>query len=113
MGSVPGGSNPSSSAGETVDDFAIGLGEARKGRGSRSHPLRRVAGAKPTAGLFTRVASLSLLIDMPVALASTKVSVLLGRGYGGFVAVGAGAWSCDERLVERGGTAKVRRGEGA
>ncbi|HEU4535438.1 MAG TPA: DoxX family protein [Polyangiaceae bacterium] len=100
-------------------------------------------GSLVLAGLLTRVASLPLLIDMLVALASTKVPVLLGRGYGGFappavprhgfwsmmheartdlamllgaaflLAVGAGAWSCDARLVERIGAAKGRRGGGA
>jgi uncharacterized membrane protein YphA (DoxX/SURF4 family) len=86
-------------------------------------------GALVLVGLLTRLASLLLIADMAVALLSTKVPILLGRGYWLFAApsggkfgvwamlheartdlamllcsvflffVGAGPWSVDARLV--------------
>jgi uncharacterized membrane protein YphA (DoxX/SURF4 family) len=83
------------------------------------------------AGLFTRLAAVPLIIDMIVAIASTKVPILLGHGYlffsnpstskTGFwsmlhewrtdlsmllgstflLLVGAGAWSLDAVLAPR------------
>jgi uncharacterized membrane protein YphA (DoxX/SURF4 family) len=80
------------------------------------------------AGLLTRLAAAALIVDMLVAIASTKVPILLGHGYWLFAApsgsksglwsmlheartdlsmllgsaflfvVGAGAWACDARL---------------
>jgi uncharacterized membrane protein YphA (DoxX/SURF4 family) len=47
-------------------------------------------------GLFTRVAALPLAIDMLVAIASTKVPILLGHGYWLFAhtfAPKVGLWS--------------------
>jgi uncharacterized membrane protein YphA (DoxX/SURF4 family) len=43
-----------------------------------------VCGALVLAGLLTRLAALPLVIDMLVALVSTKVPILLGHGYWGF-----------------------------
>lgn len=91
-------------------------------------------GALVLLGLLTRLAAVPLIADMMVAIASTKLPVLLGHGYwlfahtmapkagvwaflhesrtdlsmllcGGFLlAVGAGPWSLDDRLVRRGET---------
>jgi len=36
------------------------------------------------AGLWTRVAAAALLIDISVAILSTKIPILLGRGFGPF-----------------------------
>ena len=41
-------------------------------------------GALILLGLFTRLAAIPLLVSMAVAVASTKVPVLLGHGYGPF-----------------------------
>lgn len=87
-----------------------------------------VCGVLLLAGLLTRLAAVPLIVDMLVALASTKVPILLGRGYwlfahtfapkeglwaflhesrtdlsmlfcSAFLAmIGAGAWSLDARL---------------
>ncbi|MGE5415120.1 MAG: DoxX family protein [Syntrophomonadaceae bacterium] len=43
-----------------------------------------VGGALVLAGLATRVAAGLLLADILVAIASTKIPILLGRGYGPF-----------------------------
>jgi putative oxidoreductase len=40
-----------------------------------------VCGALVIVGLFTRLAAIPLLIDISVAILSTKVPILLGRGY--------------------------------
>ena len=40
-----------------------------------------VCGALVIVGLFTRLAAIPLLIDISVAIASTKVPILLGKGY--------------------------------
>ncbi len=37
-------------------------------------------------GLHTRLASIPLLIDISVAIVSTKIPILLGTGFGGFAA---------------------------
>ncbi len=90
-----------------------------------------VCGALVILGLFTRPAAVALVIDMAVAIISTKVPILLGRGFWGFglrqlpyygfwgmaheartdwamllgsiflLAVGAGAWSLDARLMSK------------
>jgi uncharacterized membrane protein YphA (DoxX/SURF4 family) len=90
-----------------------------------------VCGALVLAGLLTRVAAALLVIDMVVALISTKLPILLGRDILGFhvrklpqygfwsmvheartdwamllgalflVIVGAGRWSFDARLARR------------
>lgn len=74
-----------------------------------------VCGLLLLAGLFTRIASLVLLIDISVAIASTKIPLLLKSGFWPAEAeartdysmlmglvflliVGAGAWSLDARL---------------
>jgi uncharacterized membrane protein YphA (DoxX/SURF4 family) len=85
------------------------------------------AGALVLVGLLTRLGALALLIDMVVAITSTKVPILIGHGFWGFAApttrtgffgmaheartdlsmllgcaflliVGAGSWSVDARL---------------
>jgi putative oxidoreductase len=40
-----------------------------------------VCGALIVLGLFTRLAAIPLLIDISVAIASTKIPILLGHGY--------------------------------
>ncbi|HTW23237.1 MAG TPA: DoxX family protein [Candidatus Baltobacteraceae bacterium] len=40
-----------------------------------------ICGALIVMGLFTRLAAIPLLIDISVAIASTKVPILLGHGY--------------------------------
>ncbi len=40
-----------------------------------------ICGALVLSGLVTRLAAMALVIDMLVALASTKVPILLGHGY--------------------------------
>jgi putative oxidoreductase len=74
-----------------------------------------VCGLLLLAGLFTRIASLLLVIDISVAIASTKIPLLLKSGFWPAEAeartdysmlmsllflllVGAGAWSLDARL---------------
>src|SRR5258705_3777566 len=88
-----------------------------------------VCGSLIIFGLFTRLAAILLILDMCVALISTKVPILLGHGFWRFslsklpsygfwsmahearvdfamllgsiflLIVGAGAWSLDARLV--------------
>ncbi|HWS87587.1 MAG TPA: DoxX family protein [Pyrinomonadaceae bacterium] len=90
-----------------------------------------VCGALVLLGLFTRLAAVPLVVVMLAALISTKVPILLGHGFWGFslrqlpyygfwgmaheartdwamllgsiflLAVGAGAWSLDARLMSR------------
>ncbi|HXY06666.1 MAG TPA: DoxX family protein [Terriglobales bacterium] len=43
--------------------------------------VEMVCGALLIVGLFTRLAAIPLLIDISVAILSTKVPILLGRGY--------------------------------
>ena len=43
-----------------------------------------VCGALLVVGFLTRLAALPLLIDISVAIVSTKIPILLGRGYGPF-----------------------------
>jgi putative oxidoreductase len=53
-------------------------------------------GALIVAGLLTRLAAIVLIIDMFVAIASTKVPILIGHGYLGFAGPGGaktGFWS--------------------
>ena len=54
-----------------------------------------VCGVLILLGLFTRLAAVPLIIDMLVAIASTKIPVLLGHGYLSFAAPSAkpGFWS--------------------
>src|SRR6266487_6373824 len=82
-------------------------------------------------GLFTRLAAIPLIIDISVAILSTKIPILLGHGFWRFslsklptygfwsmahearvdyamllgsiflLIVGAGAWSIDARLATR------------
>jgi uncharacterized membrane protein YphA (DoxX/SURF4 family) len=88
-----------------------------------------VCGALVLLGLLTRLAAIPLIIDMLMAILSTKVPILLGHGFWGFslrnlpyygvwgmaheartdfamllgsiflVIVGAGRWSIDARLT--------------
>jgi putative oxidoreductase len=90
-----------------------------------------VFGTMILLGLLTRVAAIPLLIDITVAIISTKIPMLLGHGFGPFslpklpqyglgrllheartdfsmvlgllflLIVGAGRWSLDARLFER------------
>jgi uncharacterized membrane protein YphA (DoxX/SURF4 family) len=58
--------------------------------------VETVGGILLLLGLLTRLAALPLLIDMVVAIASTKVPILIGRGYFSFAKpAGAktGLWS--------------------
>jgi uncharacterized membrane protein YphA (DoxX/SURF4 family) len=48
--------------------------------------MELVCGALVLAGLLTRLAAIPLIFDMIVAIASTKVPILLGHGYLGFAA---------------------------
>lgn len=89
-----------------------------------------ICGACVLVGLLTRLAVIPLLIDISVAIVSTKLPILLGRGVWGFrlpkleqyglwsalheartdlamwlallflLLVGAGAWSLDRRLMQ-------------
>jgi uncharacterized membrane protein YphA (DoxX/SURF4 family) len=43
-----------------------------------------VCGAMLVIGLLTRLAAVPLLVDISVAILSTKVPILLGHGYGPF-----------------------------
>ena len=90
-----------------------------------------VCGVCVLAGLLTRLAALPLIIDMLVAIVSTKIPILLGQGFWGFslkplpsygffsmaheartdfcmllgsaflLVVGSGPWSFDQRLAPR------------
>jgi putative oxidoreductase len=92
-----------------------------------------VCGALILIGLLTRLAAIPLIIDMLVAIVSTKLPILIGRGFWGFslrplpyygfwgmtheartdfamllgsiflLIVGAGAWSLDARLRRQAG----------
>jgi len=46
--------------------------------------VEAVGGALLLLGLLTRLAAAALIIDMLVAIASTKVPILIGQGYLGF-----------------------------
>jgi putative oxidoreductase len=89
-----------------------------------------VCGTLVLVGFLTRLAAIPLIIDMLVAIISTKIPILLGHGFWGFslrnipyygfwgmvheartdfamllgslflLVVGAGAWSLDARLSE-------------
>ncbi len=93
-----------------------------------------VCGALVLLGLLTRLAAIPLIIDMLVAILSTKIPILLGHGFWGFslrnlpfygfwgmayeartdfamllgsiflLIVGAGAWSLDARLRRQAGS---------
>lgn len=90
-----------------------------------------VCGALMLAGLLTRLAAVPLIIDMLVAIVSTKIPILLGHGFWGFslkslssygffsmaheartdfamllgsvflLIVGSGPWTFDRRLAQR------------
>jgi putative oxidoreductase len=90
-----------------------------------------VCGALILLGLLTRLAAIPLIIDMLVAILSTKIPILLGQGFWGFslrtvpyygfwgmaheartdfsmllgslflLIVGGGAWSIDRRLTRQ------------
>jgi uncharacterized membrane protein YphA (DoxX/SURF4 family) len=92
-----------------------------------------ICGALILIGLLTRLAAIPLIIDMLVAILSTKIPILLGHGFWGFslrtlpyygfwgmaheartdfamllgalflLIVGAGAWSLDARLRRQAG----------
>jgi uncharacterized membrane protein YphA (DoxX/SURF4 family) len=93
--------------------------------------VETVCGLLILVGLLTRLAAIPLIIDMLVAIASTKVPILIGHGYLSFATpstsktgfwsvlheartdlsmllasiflllVGAGAWSLDDALARR------------
>jgi uncharacterized membrane protein YphA (DoxX/SURF4 family) len=93
--------------------------------------VETVCGVLILLGLLTRLAAVPLIINMLVAIVSTKVPILLGHGFWGFslrqlpyygfwgmaheartdwamllgsvflLIVGAGAWSIDARLASR------------
>jgi putative oxidoreductase len=90
-----------------------------------------LCGALIILGLFTRLAAVPLIIDISMAIVSTKLPMLLGHGFGGFalaklprygflsmmheartdfamllclvflLSVGAGKWSADARLASQ------------
>lgn len=90
-----------------------------------------VCGALVLAGLLTRLAVVPLIIDMVVAIVSTKIPILLGHGFWGFnlkslssygffsmaheartdfamllgsvflLLVGSGPWALDRRLAQK------------
>jgi len=90
-----------------------------------------VCGALVLAGLLTRLAAVPLIINMLVAIVSTKIPILLGHGFWGFslkslssygffsmaheartdfamllgslflLIVGSGPWALDRRLAQR------------
>jgi len=77
-----------------------------------------VCGALILFGLLTRVATIPLIIDMLVAIATTKIPILLERGFWAMahearvdyamllgsiflLIVGAGAWSADAHLTSK------------
>ena len=79
-----------------------------------------VCGALILIGLLTRLAAIPLIIDMLVAILSTKLPILLGHGFWGMaheartdfamllgaiflLIVGAGDWSLDARLRRQAG----------
>jgi uncharacterized membrane protein YphA (DoxX/SURF4 family) len=79
-----------------------------------------VCGLLVLCGLLTRLAAIPLVINMLVALATTKVPILLAKGFWSMahdartdyamvlgsvflILVGAGPWSLDARLARRGG----------
>lgn len=58
--------------------------------------VETVCGLLVLLGLFVRLAAIPLIADMLVAIASTKVPILIGHGYLGFTAPSvpkAGVWS--------------------
>lgn len=74
-----------------------------------------ICGLLLLAGLLVRLATIPLIVDMMVALASTKLSILVKKGFGAMaheartdfcmligsiflLFVGAGAWSFDKKL---------------
>jgi len=89
-----------------------------------------VCGALVLAGLLTRLAAVPLVIDMVVAIVSTKIPILLGHGFWGFslkslssygllsmaheartdfamllgsiflLLVGGGPWSLDQKIMQ-------------
>ncbi len=82
-----------------------------------------VCGSLLLMGLITRLATVPLLIDISVALYSTKIATLLKNGFWGtlheartdvsmllglifLLVVGAGAWSLDAWLAERRGATR-------
>src|SRR6266403_5719313 len=82
-----------------------------------------VCGVLLLVGLITRLASIPLLIDICVALYSTKIVTLAKNGFWGtlheartdvsmllglifLLLIGGGAWSLDARLAERAGSSK-------
>src|SRR5689334_13080929 len=52
--------------------------------------IETACGALILAGLLTRIAALPLLVDMTVAILSTKVPILIGHGYWRFAAPSGG-----------------------
>jgi uncharacterized membrane protein YphA (DoxX/SURF4 family) len=75
-----------------------------------------ICGALILLGLLTRMAAITLIIDMIVAVSTTKIPILLDKGFWSMaheartdysmllgsvflLLVGAGAWSLDARLM--------------
>jgi len=99
--------------------------------------VETVCGTLILLGLLTRMAAIPLIINMLVAILSTKIPILLGYGFWGFslrqlpyygfwgmahemrtdwamllgsiflLIVGAGAWSLDDRLSSQNGRQTV------
>jgi uncharacterized membrane protein YphA (DoxX/SURF4 family) len=80
--------------------------------------VETVGGALLLLGLATRLAAIPLVIDMLVAIGSTKIPILLSKGFWAMaheartdwsmllgslflLVVGAGPWSLDARIERR------------
>jgi uncharacterized membrane protein YphA (DoxX/SURF4 family) len=83
-----------------------------------------VCGLLVVVGLFTQLASIPLIIDMLVAIATTKIPMLMEKGFWAMaheartdwsmllgsvflLVVGAGLWSLDSFIAHRGGEQKA------
>lgn len=86
-----------------------------------------VCGSLILLGLFTRIAAIPLIIDMLVAISTTKIPILLKSGFWSMahesrtdfammlgsiflLIVGAGSWSIDAKLSSRSGAVNVPPG---
>jgi uncharacterized membrane protein YphA (DoxX/SURF4 family) len=91
--------------------------------------VETVCGLMLLAGLFTRLAAIPLVIDMLVAIATTKIPILMEKGFWAMVhetrtdwsmllgaivllIVGSGGWSLDSTFARRGRKPR-ESGEGA
>jgi putative oxidoreductase len=85
-----------------------------------------LAGAFLLAGLLTRIGAIAMIVNMLVAIATTKIPILMNSGFWAMaheartdysmlmgsvflLLVGAGSWSIDALLASRSGAANQRR----